>query len=184
MTTERIVFEENDERVKVIIPLARQPLYWGLYSSMLLIWVIGSIWGIATLISFFNNGSSGLSGVYLGAYIFIIVVIAIFWFYLGKKVWTQWQYFSATREILFFYPERLIVRRPVSLLGVTDAYAREHVSRFSLDSKLNCPAFDYGNFRIPVGMTLPMEESNALISEINRRFYANIPEEDGEEDDY
>ncbi|MFK7805260.1 MAG: hypothetical protein AB8G95_26750 [Anaerolineae bacterium] len=181
--TERIVFEENDERVKVIIPIERQPLYWGLYSSMLFVWVAGSIWGVVTILNFFRQGNFGFSGVYLVAYLFILFLVAIFWFYLGRKVWTQWQYFSATREILFFYPERLIVRRPVSLLGITDAYAREHVSRFSLDSKLNCPAFDYGNFRIPVGMTLPVDEGKALISEINSRFYANIPEDD-EEDDY
>ena len=180
--TQRIVFEENDERVKVIIPIERQPLYWGLYSLMLIIWIFSSVWGASTVIGFFRQGSFGLTGVYLGAYIFILLLVAVFWFYLGRKVWTQWQYFTATREILFFYPEKLIVRRPVSLLGVTDAYSREHVSRFSLDSKLNCPAFDYGTFRIPVGMTLPVEESKAFISEINRRFYANIPEDD--DDDY
>ncbi|MFT5194878.1 MAG: signal transduction histidine kinase [Cellvibrionaceae bacterium] len=182
MKIERIVFEENDERIKVIIPIERQPLYWGLYSTMLLTWIVGSIWGVAILISFLIQGDFGFSGIYLVAYLFILGLIGIFWFYLGKKVWTQWQYFSATREILFFYAERLIIRRPVSLLGITDAYSREHVSRFSLDKKLNCPAFDYGNFRVPVGMTLPVDEGKALIAEINSRFYANIPEED--EDDY
>jgi len=180
--SERILFEENDERTKVIIPIKRQPLYWGLYTIMLIVWFVGAIWGLAAVVSFFRQGNSGLSGVYLGAYIFILLLVAVLWFYLGRKVWTQWQYFSANREILFFYPEQLIIRRPVSILGITDAYTREHVSQFRLDSKLNCPAFDYGHYRIPVGMTLPLEEGKALISEINSRFYPDIPEDD--EDDY
>jgi len=183
MTAQRIIFEENDERTKVTIPLERQTLYWILYTSMLVVWVVGSVWGAAVVIGFIREGNFGFSGLYLVAYFIILLLVAIFWFYLGRKVWTQWQYFAANREILFFYPDRLIVRRPVSLLGVTDAYAREHVSRFSMDDKLNCPAFDYGNYRIPVGMTLPEDEGEALISELNQRFYPDGVE-DIEEDDY
>ncbi len=182
MTTERIVFEENDERVKITIPLERQTAYWALYTTMLVVWIGGSIWGLSVVIGYIRSGDFGFEGVFLYVYFAILLTVAIFWWYLGQKVWKQWQYFSSNREILFFYPDRLIVRRPLSLLGVTDGYARQYVSRFSMDDKLECPAFDYGNYRIPVGMTLPKEEGEALVSEINSRFYANIPEE--AEDDY
>ena len=183
MSTQRIVFEENEERVKITIPLERQTMFWALYTTMLIAWIVGSIWGLSVVAGYIRAGDFGFDGVYLYAYFLILLTVAAIWFQIGRKVWKQWQYFSSTREILFFYPDRLIVRRPFSLLGVTDGYARQHISRFSMDSKLNCPAFDYGNYRIPVGMTLPPEEGEALISEINSRFYANIPEEI-EEDDY
>ncbi|MEM9774039.1 MAG: hypothetical protein AAF902_05630 [Chloroflexota bacterium] len=184
MTAQRIIFEENDERTKVTIPLERQTLYWVVYTSMLLVWLGGTVWGAAVIIGFIRGGNFGFSGVYLIAYFIILLLVAVLWFYLGRKVWTQWQYFAANREILFFYPDRLIVRRPVSLLGITDAYSRDHVSRFSMDDKLHCPAFDYGNYRIPIGLTLPEDEGEALIAEINQRFYPDSFEDDIEEDDY
>ena len=182
MTTQRIVFEENEERVKITIPLERQMTYWALYTVMLVTWAIGSIWGLSVIIGYIRSRDFGFEGVFLYAYFAILLTVAGFWFYLGQKIWKQWQYFTANREILFFYADRLIIRRPLSLLGITDGYARQYVSRFRMDDKLNCPAFDYGNYRVPVGITLPKEEGEALVSEINRRFYANIPEE--AEDDY
>ena len=96
MTTQRIVFEENDERVKITIPLKRQTAYWGMYSTMLAIWIIGSIWGAAIVIGYIRNGNFGFEGVYLYAYFVILLAVAIFWWYLGQKVWKQWQYFRTS----------------------------------------------------------------------------------------
>ena len=180
---ERISFEETSDRLKIIIPIKRQVIYWTVYSILLAMWLYGSFWGSRQLFQFVRNGNYGFEGLYLFAYFVILIIIAIFWFYLGRMVWRRWQYHTATREILFFYLDKVIVRRPLSLLGSTDAYEREFVSRFQYDTKLNCAAFNYGTYRIPVGLSLDEATSKALIQEINSRCFAPSSLDDDDEDD-
>lgn len=174
---ERISFEENAERLKVTIPLKRIWGYWLAYTAMLLTWLTGSYWAITTLVSIIRSGEYGFEGLFLFAWFVIVFIIAAFWYYLGRNVWRRWQYYTANREILFFYTDKLVVRRPLSLLGITDAYAWQHISPFLYDKKYNCPAFDYGTHRIPVGTTLAEEESRALIGQLNERFFPQHDEE-------
>lgn len=173
----RISFEENAERVKITIPLKRVWGYWLTYTTLLLVWLASSGWAIFTLSGIIRSGRYGFEGVFLFAWFVIILIIAGFWFYMGRNIWQKWQYYTANREILFFYKEKLVVRRPLSLLGVTDAYDRKHVSPFKFDLKFNSPAFDYGTHRIPVGTTLNQSESKALIDHLNERFF---PDYEGE----
>lgn len=178
----RITVEENASRVKITIPLRRLWPYWLTYTLLLLIWIFGTIWGIQTLISYIIVGNYGFEGGFLIAWIIILVIIAGFWVYMGNTVWKRWQYYTSNREILFFYTDKLIVRRPLSLLGVTEAYDRQYVSYFRFDEKVSGVVFDYGTFRIPVGATLVPEESMALIGLINQRFFPDIFEEDDDDE--
>jgi hypothetical protein len=174
----RISFEENDERLKVTIPLQRQWFFWLSYTAMLLLWLGATGWGVATLWGIFQTGNFGFEGLYLLAWFAILLLIALGWWYLGSQVWRRWQYYTATREILFFYKDSLVVRRPLSLLGVTDGYAWAHVSPFQFDTKYNSVAFDYGSQRIPIGLTLPLAEAQALLGELNGRFFPHYEPQD------
>lgn len=176
----RIVVEENANRVKIIVPLKRLWPFWLAYTVLLIGWFIGSIWAIRTLFAYAVSGNVGFEGGYFIAWIVILVIITFLWYYVGRMIWRRWQYYSANREILFFYPDKLIVRRPLSLLGVTEAYDRQFVSLFRYDGKVESAAFDYGSFRVPVGATLPVEESHALVALINERFFADQVAEQGE----
>lgn len=170
MTTP-ITFEENAERIKIIVPLKRQWGYWLVYTVLLLAWLAGSFLALGQFFDIVRSGNYGFEGLLLFAYIVILLILAAGWFWLGRQVWRRWQYYTATREILFFYEDKLIVRRPLSLLGITEAYDRRHISPFRLDEKMNCPVFDYGSYRIPVGTTLAQEEATAFIAQINERFF-------------
>lgn len=180
---DRIAFEENSERLKIIIPLQRQTTYWIIYSVLLITWIGGTIWAGIRLGQFIFSGDFGFEGLFLIAYFVILAIIAIFWFYVGRMVWRQWQFHSSNREILFFHVDKLIVRRPLSLLGVTDAYDRKFVSRFRFDERVRSPAFNYGTYRVPVGLTLDEQTARALVREINARCFGGESDEDDDDDD-
>lgn len=180
---DRIAFEENSERLKIIIPLQRQMPYWITYTVLLLGWIAGSIWALIRLGQFIFSGNFGFEGLYLVAYFVILAIIGLFWFYVGRMVWRQWQYHSSNREILFFHVDKIIVRRPLSLLGVTDAYDRQFVSRFRFDERVKSPAFNYGTYRVPVGITLDEETARALVQEINDRCFGGASIDDDDDDD-
>jgi len=178
---ERITIEENSDRTKIVIPIQRQWAFWGTYTTMLVGWIAGSIWAIGALFSSWRAGMlQSIDTAFLITYIIILVVIAAGWYWVGQRVWRNWQYHTANREILFFYPDKLIVRRPVSLLGVTEAYDIRYISPFRVDPKVESLAFDYGTYRVPVGGSLNRAESDALGQVINNRFF---PHHDAEEDD-
>lgn len=169
---QRITFEENAERLKVVIPLKRMWGFWLTYSLLLLVWMGASAWALVYLFNLVRGGNFGFQGVYLLAWIVIMLIIAAAWWWVGSRVWRYWQYYSANREILFFYKDgRLVVRRPLSLLGVTDAYDWKHVTPFKFDDKVNAPTFGYGSHRVPVGLTLTTAESAALVEYLNQRYF-------------
>ena len=167
----RVLFEENQDRLKVTIPLQRQWLFWVSYTVMLLLWLGATGGALMRLREIFQSGNFGFEGVFLWAWFAILLLIAWGWWYLGRQVWRRWQYYTANRELLFFYKDSLVVRRPLSLLGVTDGYAWAHVSPFVYDAKYDSVAFDYGSQRIPIGLTLPKAEAEALLEALNGRFF-------------
>ena len=181
--TEPISIEENADRVKIVLPLKRLWPFWLTYSLLLVVWIGGTFWAVRTLFEYARSGNYGFEGLFLLAWVIILIIIAGFWLWLGSMVWKRWQYYTARREILFFYVDKLIVRRPLSLLGVTDAYDREFVSSFKYDDKVHSAAFDYGSYRIPVGNTLSPETATALVTMINDRFFPNSDSDDDDEDE-
>ena len=74
-------------------------------------------------------------------------------------------------EILFIDKERLIIRRPVSILGITDAYDWSYLSPFFHSPEHECPGFDYGNQRVYFGQGLGKQSSQQLVQSLNERYF-------------
>ena len=181
---DRIIIEESDERTKITIPLRRNLPFWSTYAVMLLGWIAGSIWALRELVRLWRTGQyQQIDTAFLIAYVIILLLIAAGWYWVGQRVWRNFQYHSSNREILFFYPKRLIVRRPFSLLGITDAYDLQYVSPFRFDAKVESLAFDYGMYRVPVGISLSEDESQALKQLINERFFPHHQADPDEDED-
>ena len=162
-----VIFEENVERLKITLPIRSNWFLFGLFTVCILVWV-------------------GMSGVILWALLtqgfeFVLVVLLllwlIIWYWLGQILWRQWQYYAANREILFINKEQLIVRRPVSILGLTTVYDMKHISPFYGSDKHHCPAFDYGHQSVYFGHGLAADGTQQLIKYLNSRFFPQVDDE-------
>jgi len=169
---ENIQFEENDERLKVVLPVKKHWVYLVLYSVMLLTWVGMFIVGLVF------TWQTAFSGARF-AFVFTVMLLVLLYllYVLGRLVWGQWQYYAANREILFVHSDMLIVRRPVSILGITTAYDRAHVTPFYFSEKHNCPAFDYGHQHVFFGQDLLPDPAGRLIGYLNARYYPHYDDE-------
>jgi len=169
-----VQFEETPDRLKASLPVHRKWVWRALFSLLLLIWVAGFIAGII-----FTIRDIAFSGErYAIVFTIMLLVWLYIWYRLGKIVWRQWQYYAASREILFIEKERLIVRRPVSILGITDAYDLGYVSPFFHSKEHGCPGFDYGNQRVYWGQGLNEESSQQLVQALNERFFNYADDDD------
>ncbi|MCZ7671129.1 MAG: hypothetical protein M5U34_30285 [Chloroflexi bacterium] len=65
------------------------------------------------------------------AFSIILLIWVAIWLWLGKLVWQRWQYYAAGREIMFINKDRLILRRPVTIWGLTDAFDMAYVQPFT-----------------------------------------------------
>ncbi|NLF63802.1 MAG: hypothetical protein GX579_04305 [Chloroflexi bacterium] len=173
-----VTFEETPERLKVVLPVRRQWPYLLVYSVLMLTWLGATVWMLTLL---FGVSRGDMSVRFLIVWVIILLIWAYLWYRLGSFVWRWWQYFAATREILLVSPATLIVRRPLSLLGVTDAYAMEHVSPFYYSEKNGAVAFDYGSRGGLFGLGLERPAAQELIAALNRRFFPHALDEDDEE---
>jgi hypothetical protein len=170
----QVSLEDTGDRLKATLPVRRNWPWLFLFSLMLILWVIGLIWGII-----FTIRDIAFSGERYAIVFTIMLLIWLYiWYRLGKIVWKQWQYYVAGREILFIDKERLIIRRPVSLLGITDAYDFDYVSPFFHSEKHACPGFDYGKQRIYFGQGLPGESSRQLVNFLNERYFSAFYDDD------
>jgi hypothetical protein len=170
---ENIQFEENKERLKVILPVKKHWVYFVLYSVMLFTWVGMLVFGLV------YTWQIAFSGEWF-AFLFTVMLLVLLFLLLrlGRIVWQQWQYYAASREILFVHQEMLIVRRPVSIFGITTAFDRTHVTPFYFSEKHQCPAFDYGHQHVYFGQDLPIDPAGRLIGYLNARYYPHYDEED------
>lgn len=170
---ENIQFEENKERLKIVLPVKKQWIYLVLYTIMLLLWVSMFIYGLIFTWQIAFSGERF-------AFVFTVMLVGLLYllFRLGKVVWGQWQFYAANREILFVHPEMLIVRRPVSIFGITTAYDRTHVTPFYYSDKHSCPAFDYGHQHVYFGHDLLADPAKRLIGYLNARYYPHRDEDD------
>jgi hypothetical protein len=170
---ENIQFEENKERLKIVLPVKKQWIYLVLYTIMLLLWVSMFIYGLIFTWQIAFSGERF-------AFVFTVMLVGLLYllFRLGKVVWGQWQFYAANREILFVHPEMLIVRRPVSIFGITTAYDRTHVTPFYYSDKHSCPAFDYGHQHVYFGHDLLADPARRLIGYLNARYYPHRDEDD------
>ncbi len=168
-----VTYEETGDRLKVTIPIKRNWIYFLLFSVLLIFWVVGLIWGIIFTVRDVAFSGEG----YAFVFTMMLLIWLYIWFRLGKILWRLWQHYAASREILFIDKERLIIRRPVSLLGITDAYDREYLSPFIFSEKHESPGFDYGNKRVYFAEDLDQEPAKALVKFLNQRYFSFADEE-------
>lgn len=163
----RITFEDRPEWLKVVMPVQRNWLMLIIFALSLLVWVGMSIWMLLFLIQDVIIARPRAAFV-LGT---IIVVWLIIWYYVGRSVSRRFQYYAAGRELMFINKERLIIRRPFSIWGLTDAFDMSHVRPFYLSDRHDCPAFDYGNQKVYFGAALTGEEAAGLLKMLNTLYF-------------
>ncbi len=162
-----IEIEEDAERLKIVWPVARNWLLFALFSTSMIVWIV-LLAGMA-------------AAIFRGQYGFLLTTMLVIWLliwaWFGRVLWARWQYVAATREILFIDEARLIIRRPVSILGMTDAYDMTHVSPFYISDKFHCIAFDYGFQRVCFGQSVPDESAQKLVQALNGRFFPHADDD-------
>ena len=108
-----VQIEDSSERTKIVIHRRAKKTLLTIYSIALIAWLVMMLVVALYLI----QGQS------LGAVHAILIIIwAGIWLIFGRFLWNRWQYEAANREILFFERGQLIIRRPVSLFGITTVY--------------------------------------------------------------
>lgn len=172
--TDGIHFQETPEWLKIVLPVRRNWLLFVLFTVLLAVWIVMLVVGIV-----FTVRDVAMSGEPF-AFVFTVMLLVLLFilFRFGRILWGQWQYYTANREIIFVNEDRLIVRRPVSILGTTDAYDMKHVSPFYYSEKHDCPAFDYAYQHVYFGRDLERDGAEGLIAYLNERYFAGLDDED------
>ncbi|MDX1663770.1 MAG: hypothetical protein R3272_08250 [Candidatus Promineifilaceae bacterium] len=172
-----VEYEDSAERVRVVMPVERHHAFLAMYTVLLLVWLGVTFWMLLQLID------TPLRTLPLGfavAWVVILLIWGYVWYRLGRHVWRWWQYYAASREILYVYDDLLVVRRPLSIFGVTDGYDMEHVSPFYYSDKQEAVAFSYGSRGGYFGHALPETDARRLIGLLNRRFFGGASPPAGE----
>lgn len=171
-------FEQTPERLKIVMPTKPNLPLRILYTVLVLIWLGMMIGGVVYTIQILLSGAS-----YRFVFAIMLVVMLAVLYRFGRYLLRQWSHYFANREILFINKDVLIVRRPISIFGNTDAYDMGHVSPFYMSEAPAGPAFDYGYRHFYFGDGLTPQSARELVRFLNRRFYPNHVDEEGDEDD-
>ena len=167
-----VTLEENAERLKIVVPLKRKWVYLTIYTILLLTWVAMVVYGLVFTWQMAFSGAR-----FAFAFTALLLLFLFVLYRLGRTIWRQWQYYVAGREILFLFEDHLVIRRPVSLLGITTAYDRQFIRPFYYDDSQHSPAFEYGNLYILFGVGLPRAEAEELVQFLNGRYFPDVDEE-------
>ncbi len=156
-----VQIEEIDGETKITLPVRRKWWLVGLFSLALVIWLIGLV---VIVLSMFNEGRTAVLNC------MVLIWIAL-WGFMGRALWKQWQQYISPREILFLTDDNLILRRPVSIFGSTDAYDRKQMTPFIYDDDRRAITFSYGSHLIPFGHTLPITDAQQLVPQLNALYF-------------
>ncbi len=167
-----VTLEENTERLKIVVPLKRKWIYLAVYSLLLATWLAMMVYG---LIFTWQMAFSGARFAF--AFTFLLLLLLLVLYRLGRTIWRQWQYFVAGREILFLFADHLVIRRPVSLLGITTAYDRPYIRPFYYDESQHSPAFEYGNLYVLFAVGLSQPDAEELVRFLNGRYFPDVDED-------
>lgn len=174
-----VSYEHTPERLKIILPVKPSKPLIAVYSAILLAWVIITVGGAIYL---FTIPTAHLTTTFKVLWVILLLIWTYVWLRLGGIIWRYWQFNVANREIVYISAETLIIRRPVSILGLTDAYDRRHVGAFYYQEKYQAIAFDYGSRGGLFGQGLAETEAQKLIRALNQRYFPNaIDDSFGEE---
>jgi cbb3-type cytochrome oxidase subunit 3 len=175
-TIEGITFEENSERLKIVLPVKHN---W----FLLIAYTLTLITGIGLLIGSIRFGVQiGMAKARFSLlFVVMILIFLLMLYYLLKYVFRQWQFNVANREILFFNDEELIVRRPVSILGITTTFDRQYMRPLVYNEQYKSLSFEYGSRTIVIALNLPSSQTVPLATYINERYFPNHDEDDEDE---
>ena len=157
-----IEYDDGLERSKVTISLRRRWAVLVLYSFALIVWIAMLIIFLIYLIGGFSSSI---------VLTILLLVWLVIWLGFGRFLWRGWQHQAAGREILFVDRQQLIIRRPISILGITTAYDMGHVSPFYFSETHNCPAFDYAFSHVYFGQGMRSQHAEEIINSVNRRWF-------------
>ncbi len=181
-----IQFEENDERLKVEIPLHQNPWLTLLYTGFALFWFVGLIIFLVLMFQPERISQAGSFRWTTTICWFALVLIWVFvWVrYIGRNVLRWWQFYLAKRELLFIDEKTIMIRRPVSLLGLTDSYDRQYVRPVYHSEQHKALAFPYGNVKhILFALTVPEDDQYQLMAFLNNRYFPNYDDDDDDDED-
>ncbi len=158
-------FEQNPERLKVVLPAKRQWPYLVVYTVLAILWLVVFVWGIVYLVQVLFSGAS-----YRFVFAAMLVIFLFILYRFGRFLGRQWTNYLSNREVLFINKDELIHRRPVSIFGNTDVYDMEHVSPVYESDAMEALGFDYGYRHIYFGAGLSKEARNSLRNFLNETF--------------
>ena len=163
-----VIITQTEERTKIVIPTKVNWFLFVVYTTSLLIWLAM----LVLVLQYLFRGQSS-------SFVFtaLLLLWALVWLWFGRFLWGRWQFHVANREILYIDEEQLIVRRPVSIFGITTGYDLGHLSPFYYSDKHNCPAFDYAYLHVYFGQGLSDDQAAALVDQLNEICF---PEQDEE----
>ncbi len=158
---DEIQIEKMDDETKITLPVRRKWWLVGLFSLSLVIWLVGLV---VIVLSMFDEGRTAVLNC-------MVMIWILLWGFMGKALWNQWQRYVSPREILFFSNDILILRRPVSIFGFTDAYDRKQMTPFVYDKDRCAVTFTYGSHLIPFAHTLPAADAQQLVQQLNTLYF-------------
>ncbi len=171
-------FEQLPDRLKIVLPVKHSIPLIILYSFLVILWLGMMVGGIIYTIQIATSGER-----YAFVFTFMLAVLVLVLYRFGRYLLRQWAHLVSNREIMFINKDILILRRPISVFGNTDAYDMGHVTPFYLSEKPAGPAFDYGYRHTYFGDGLTQQSALALINFLNGRFFPNHVDELDDEDD-
>lgn len=169
-------FEDNAERLKVVMPIKRNRPLAITYTTLFILWLLTMVWGVVYTIRVAFSGER-----YAFVFTLMLLILLFVYYRFGGFIRRQWAHFVSPRELLFINKERLILRRPVSIWGNTDAYDMQHVGPFYLADKPQSLAFDYGHQHIYFGEGLGREAQKSLRQALVGRYFPGSGEDEDDE---
>lgn len=170
----RINLKDQPDWLKVMMPVKRNWVLFAVFSAALLVWLVFIIGMVIFLIRDVIMARER----FVFAFSMILLIWLALWWWLGKIVWRRWQYYAAGREILFINKERLLIRRPVSIWGLTDAYDMAYIRPFYISKRHHCPTFEYGSQKVYFGLSLRDGEATSLVKTLNSLYFPGYDPDD------
>jgi hypothetical protein len=169
-------FEQNSERLKIVLPVRRNWPYLIIYTLLAIAWLVMMIGGIWFTFQIAFSGER-----YTFVFVLMILTFLLILFRFGKFLFRQWAYYLAGREIIFINTEELIVRRPVSIWGNTDVYGMEHIQTIQESAKPEGLFFKYGYRPVYFGEALRDDARKRLREFLNEVFFPYQEEDEASE---
>ena len=157
-------FEQSPQRLKIVLPVQRHWPLFAIYSILEVTWLVMLVGGLVFLARVAFSGER-----YAFVFSIMLLVLLLVLFRFGRFLSRQWANYAT---------EVLIVRRPISIWGNTDAYDMQHVSPFYLSDKPQALAFDYGHRHVYVGESLRPEAQAGLRQFLNSTYFPGQDEDE------